>query len=213
MCDLLLTLRTSLWQRGGGSNGEPGPAPGAQLAGFQRDLSSLRKLGQADSRAQHKVTFDLHIKPHMLDADVKRDVCVFSCSSTRPPSDWWPEPALHAHTNCCATERTTTPTQVNASHADPRGAVAVSPSHVFVCVWCLQMESVRELMSFCWRVVTCRCPYWRLRVTALVCSLKPSVRWRESVTAARCRTVNRFYWDWEEGPPSLRHNTHTHTVC
>ncbi|XP_056609247.1 sterol regulatory element-binding protein 2-like isoform X1 [Triplophysa dalaica] len=55
MCDLLLTLRTSLWQRGGGSNGEPGPAPGAQLAGFQRDLSSLRKLGQADSRAQHKL--------------------------------------------------------------------------------------------------------------------------------------------------------------
>ncbi|XP_016343847.1 sterol regulatory element-binding protein 2 [Sinocyclocheilus anshuiensis] len=51
VCDLLLTLRTSLWQRGGGSNGEPGPAPGSQLAGFQRDLSSLRKLGQA----QHKL--------------------------------------------------------------------------------------------------------------------------------------------------------------
>uniref|UniRef100_A0A671PGT8 Sterol regulatory element-binding protein 2 n=1 Tax=Sinocyclocheilus anshuiensis TaxID=1608454 RepID=A0A671PGT8_9TELE len=55
VCDLLLTLRTSLWQRGGGSNGEPGPAPGSQLAGFQRDLSSLRKLGQAHRWAQHKL--------------------------------------------------------------------------------------------------------------------------------------------------------------
>ncbi|XP_026106929.1 sterol regulatory element-binding protein 2-like isoform X2 [Carassius auratus] len=55
VCDLLLTLRTSLWQRGGGSNGEPGPAPGSQLAGFQRDLSSLRKLGQAHRQAQHKL--------------------------------------------------------------------------------------------------------------------------------------------------------------
>ncbi|PWA15564.1 hypothetical protein CCH79_00014770 [Gambusia affinis] len=44
VCDLLLTLRTSLWQRGGSSNGEPGPAPGSQLAGFQRDLSALRRL-------------------------------------------------------------------------------------------------------------------------------------------------------------------------
>lgn len=55
VCDLLLTLRTSLWQRGGGSNGEPGPAPGSQLAGFQTDLSSLRKLGQAHRQAQHKL--------------------------------------------------------------------------------------------------------------------------------------------------------------
>uniref|UniRef100_M3ZLJ2 Sterol regulatory element-binding protein 2 n=1 Tax=Xiphophorus maculatus TaxID=8083 RepID=M3ZLJ2_XIPMA len=46
VCDLLLTLRTSLWQRGGSSNGEPGPAPGSQLAGFQRDLSALRRLTQ-----------------------------------------------------------------------------------------------------------------------------------------------------------------------
>lgn len=89
VCDLLLTLRTSLWQRGGGSNGEPGPAPGAQLAGFQRDLSSLRKLGQAHRQAQHKVTFDphRHVLTHTIDADVKRAVCVFSCSFTRPPSD------------------------------------------------------------------------------------------------------------------------------
>uniref|UniRef100_A0A8B9HCJ6 Sterol regulatory element-binding protein 2 n=1 Tax=Astyanax mexicanus TaxID=7994 RepID=A0A8B9HCJ6_ASTMX len=55
MCDLLLTLRTSLWQRGGGANGEPCPAPSSQLAGFQRDLSSLRKLAQGFPQAQHKV--------------------------------------------------------------------------------------------------------------------------------------------------------------
>ncbi|KAL2100975.1 hypothetical protein ACEWY4_002736 [Coilia grayii] len=55
VCDLLLTLRTNLWQRGGGSNGESGPALGSQLAGFQRDLSSLRKLGQCYRQAQHKV--------------------------------------------------------------------------------------------------------------------------------------------------------------
>lgn len=56
VCDLLLTLRTSLWQRGSSSNGEPGPAPSSQLAGFQQDLSSLRRLGQCYRQAQHKVT-------------------------------------------------------------------------------------------------------------------------------------------------------------
>lgn len=55
VCDLLLTLRTSLWQRGSSSNGEPGPAPGSQVAGFQRDLSALRKLTQCYRQAQHKV--------------------------------------------------------------------------------------------------------------------------------------------------------------
>uniref|UniRef100_A0A7N8YAE0 Sterol regulatory element-binding protein 2 n=1 Tax=Mastacembelus armatus TaxID=205130 RepID=A0A7N8YAE0_9TELE len=55
VCDLLLTLRTSLWQRASSSNGEPGPAPGSQLAGFQRDLSALRKLTQCYRQAQHKV--------------------------------------------------------------------------------------------------------------------------------------------------------------
>ncbi|XP_028843293.1 sterol regulatory element-binding protein 2 isoform X2 [Denticeps clupeoides] len=55
VCDLLLTLRTSIWQRGGGSNGESGPTLGSQLAGFQRDLSSLRKLCQCYRQAQHKV--------------------------------------------------------------------------------------------------------------------------------------------------------------
>ncbi|KAG7262394.1 hypothetical protein CRUP_018318 [Coryphaenoides rupestris] len=56
VCDILLTLRTGLWQRGGGgTNGEPGPAPASQLAGFQRDLSALRRLGQSYRQAQHKV--------------------------------------------------------------------------------------------------------------------------------------------------------------
>ncbi|XP_064179958.1 sterol regulatory element-binding protein 2-like isoform X2 [Anguilla rostrata] len=55
VCDLLLTLRTTAWQRGGGPVGEPGPASGSQLAGFQADLSSLRRLGQCYRQAQHKV--------------------------------------------------------------------------------------------------------------------------------------------------------------
>ncbi|KAI4887122.1 hypothetical protein NFI96_018932 [Prochilodus magdalenae] len=55
VCDLLLTVRTSLWQRGGGASGESGPAPSSQLAGFQRVLSSLRKLAQGFPQAQHKV--------------------------------------------------------------------------------------------------------------------------------------------------------------
>ncbi|XP_016414742.1 sterol regulatory element-binding protein 2-like isoform X1 [Sinocyclocheilus rhinocerous] len=77
VCDLLLTLRTSLWQCGGGSNGEPGPAPGSQLAGFQRDLSSLRKLGQAHRQAQHKVTFDPGLQlTSALDLRMLLTVCV-----------------------------------------------------------------------------------------------------------------------------------------
>ncbi|KAL0992976.1 hypothetical protein UPYG_G00101720 [Umbra pygmaea] len=52
-CDLLLTLRTSLWQRGSSNNGEQGPAPGSQLTGFQRDLSLLRRL--CYRQAQHKL--------------------------------------------------------------------------------------------------------------------------------------------------------------
>ncbi|CAL9693626.1 unnamed protein product [Knipowitschia caucasica] len=55
VCDLLLTLRTSLWQRSGTSNGEPAPAPISFLPGFQRDLSALRKLTQCYRQAQHKV--------------------------------------------------------------------------------------------------------------------------------------------------------------
>nr|XP_057905878.1 sterol regulatory element-binding protein 2 [Doryrhamphus excisus] len=55
VCDLLLTLRTSLWQRGSSTNGVPGPAPASQLAGFQKDLSALRKLTQCSRQTQHKV--------------------------------------------------------------------------------------------------------------------------------------------------------------
>ncbi|XP_061605121.1 sterol regulatory element-binding protein 2 [Phyllopteryx taeniolatus] len=55
VCDLLLTLRTSLWQRGSSTNGEPGPSSASQLAGFQSDLSALRKLTQCSRQAQHKV--------------------------------------------------------------------------------------------------------------------------------------------------------------
>ncbi|KAJ8384121.1 hypothetical protein AAFF_G00208230 [Aldrovandia affinis] len=54
VCDLLLTLRTIVWQRGGGPIGQPGPASSSQLAGFQTDLSSLRRLGQCFKQAQHK---------------------------------------------------------------------------------------------------------------------------------------------------------------
>ncbi|KAI1886742.1 hypothetical protein AGOR_G00198940 [Albula goreensis] len=55
-CDLLLTLRTVLWQRGrGGTWGDPGPASSSQLAGFQTDLSSLRRLAQCYKQAQHKM--------------------------------------------------------------------------------------------------------------------------------------------------------------
>lgn len=68
MCDVLLTLRTSLWQRGGGANGEPSPAPTSQLAGFQRDLSSLRRLAQGFPQTQHKViiSIDLQYKTYNL---------------------------------------------------------------------------------------------------------------------------------------------------
>ncbi|XP_061892926.1 sterol regulatory element-binding protein 2 isoform X1 [Entelurus aequoreus] len=55
VCDLLLTLRTSLWQRGSSTHGDRGPAPASQLAGFQNDLSALRKLTQSSRQAQHKV--------------------------------------------------------------------------------------------------------------------------------------------------------------
>lgn len=55
VCDLLLTLRTNLWQRAGVSNGDSTPSLGSQLAGFQRDLSSLRRLAQCYRQAQHKV--------------------------------------------------------------------------------------------------------------------------------------------------------------
>uniref|UniRef100_A0A8C9W9C9 Sterol regulatory element-binding protein 2 n=1 Tax=Scleropages formosus TaxID=113540 RepID=A0A8C9W9C9_SCLFO len=54
-CDSLLTLRTMMWQRGNGPWGEMGHASGSQLAGFQGDLSSLRRLGQSYKTAQDKL--------------------------------------------------------------------------------------------------------------------------------------------------------------
>uniref|UniRef100_A0A8C5QE44 Sterol regulatory element-binding protein 2 n=1 Tax=Leptobrachium leishanense TaxID=445787 RepID=A0A8C5QE44_9ANUR len=47
VCDLLLSMRTLLWQKQSGSgpvSGETNPAPTSLLTGFQRDLSSLRRL-------------------------------------------------------------------------------------------------------------------------------------------------------------------------
>ncbi|XP_028934706.1 sterol regulatory element-binding protein 2 [Ornithorhynchus anatinus] len=57
-CDLLLSLRTALWQKQAG----PGQAPGEtnhasapELAGFQRDLGSLRRLAHGFRPAYRKV--------------------------------------------------------------------------------------------------------------------------------------------------------------
>ncbi|MFT7803994.1 sterol regulatory element-binding protein 2-like [Arapaima gigas] len=53
-CDSLLTLRTIVWERNG-PQGETGWVPCSQLAGFQRDLSSLRRLSQSYKTAQDKL--------------------------------------------------------------------------------------------------------------------------------------------------------------
>lgn len=55
VCDFLLGLRTMVWQRGCVPGGGPGPVSSYQLAGFQRDLSSMRRLGQCCKQAQGKV--------------------------------------------------------------------------------------------------------------------------------------------------------------
>ncbi|XP_072568129.1 sterol regulatory element-binding protein 2-like [Paramormyrops kingsleyae] len=55
VCDFLLTLRTMVWQRGCIPGGDPGPVSSYQLAGFQRDLSSMRRLGQYCKQAQGKL--------------------------------------------------------------------------------------------------------------------------------------------------------------
>ncbi|XP_075430126.1 sterol regulatory element-binding protein 2 isoform X2 [Ascaphus truei] len=61
-CDLLLSMRTSLWQKQAGSS--PGSSPGSGeavhastsvLTGFQRDLSSLRRLAHTFKPAQCKL--------------------------------------------------------------------------------------------------------------------------------------------------------------
>lgn len=57
-CDLLLSLRTALWQKQAGASqalGETYHASGAELAGFQRDLGSLRRLAHSFRPAYHKV--------------------------------------------------------------------------------------------------------------------------------------------------------------
>ncbi|KAM9230689.1 sterol regulatory element-binding protein 2 [Dugong dugon] len=57
-CDLLLSLRTVLWQKQAGASqalGETYQASGAELAGFQRDLGSLRRLAHSFRPAYRKV--------------------------------------------------------------------------------------------------------------------------------------------------------------
>lgn len=57
-CDLLLSLRTTLWQKQAGASqalGETYHASGAELAGFQRDLGSLRRLAHSFRPAYRKV--------------------------------------------------------------------------------------------------------------------------------------------------------------
>nr|KAF6497966.1 sterol regulatory element binding transcription factor 2 [Rousettus aegyptiacus] len=57
-CDLLLSLRTALWQKQAGASqalGETYHASGAELAGFQRDLGSLRRLAHSFRPAYCKV--------------------------------------------------------------------------------------------------------------------------------------------------------------
>lgn len=53
ICDLLLSMRTSLWQKQ--ASGEAIPASTSVLTGFQRDLSSLRRLALAFKPAQCKL--------------------------------------------------------------------------------------------------------------------------------------------------------------
>ncbi|XP_055993520.1 sterol regulatory element-binding protein 2 isoform X1 [Sorex fumeus] len=57
-CDLLLSLRTALWQKQAGASqalGDTHHASGTQLAGFQRDLGSLRRLAHNFRPAYRKV--------------------------------------------------------------------------------------------------------------------------------------------------------------
>lgn len=57
-CDLLLSLRTALWQKQASASqllGETYHASGTELAGFQRDLGSLRRLAHSFRPAYRKV--------------------------------------------------------------------------------------------------------------------------------------------------------------
>ncbi|XP_077172447.1 sterol regulatory element-binding protein 1 isoform X1 [Paroedura picta] len=58
LCDLLLIIRTRLWQQqmqATQPHGTPYQASTLELRGFQGDLSSLRRLAQADRPAMHRV--------------------------------------------------------------------------------------------------------------------------------------------------------------
>ncbi|XP_067875493.1 sterol regulatory element-binding protein 2 [Heterodontus francisci] len=58
VCDILLSIRTTLWQKQANSSeavGETYQASSPELKGFQRDLSSLRKLGQTFKPAHRKM--------------------------------------------------------------------------------------------------------------------------------------------------------------
>lgn len=69
-CDLLLSLRTSLWQKQANASqvlGETYHASAPELTGFQRDLDSLRKLAHSFRPAYRKVMAHLpgpiHLQP------------------------------------------------------------------------------------------------------------------------------------------------------
>uniref|UniRef100_A0ABM5EZL0 Sterol regulatory element-binding protein 1 n=1 Tax=Pogona vitticeps TaxID=103695 RepID=A0ABM5EZL0_9SAUR len=58
LCDLLLITRTRLWQQqmqASQPHGTPYQASALELRGFQQELSSLRRLAQADKPAMHRV--------------------------------------------------------------------------------------------------------------------------------------------------------------
>lgn len=67
-CDLLLSLRTSLWQKQANTSqalGETYHASASELTGFQRDLGSLRKLAHGFRPAYRKVTSCLPCLLHL----------------------------------------------------------------------------------------------------------------------------------------------------
>lgn len=88
-CDLLLSLRTSLWQKQASSSqalGETYHASASELTGFQRDLGSLRKLAHGFRPAYRKV----RLRPSPLlhpGGSSSASHCLpfsFRSSSTRP---------------------------------------------------------------------------------------------------------------------------------
>lgn len=91
-CDLLLSLRTSLWQKQASSSqalGETYHASASELTGFQRDLGSLRKLAHGFRPAYRKVR--LRPSPLLSARGVQHHPAAHRLplssrsSSTRPP--------------------------------------------------------------------------------------------------------------------------------